>query len=336
MREPLIVISGPTASGKSALAVKLAKSLSMEVINSDSVQMYRGCNIGSAKPSEAEMEGVLHHLFDVFSPNEKNSAMKFLQAAEEKLSSRRAIVCGGTMLYLKALLDGLSEMPSTDNALREKLENLSNDDLFNELKKVDPESKLHPNDRVRIIRALEGTYLSDLPASSIQAKHQFNKPIRDALIVLVNYPRDLLYQRINQRTEIMLKNGIIEEVKEIINQFGENAAVLETVGYKEVLMFLKGEIPESELAEAISKSTRNLAKRQLTFWRNEPAKRGWNVLPLPYEMIELGAEGEEGKRAKRKGILSYRMDFPALKTVIESYLKEPQTGISFLPIDGCM
>jgi len=330
----LLIVAGPTGSGKTDLAIKFAKRFNSEVINADSVQMYKTCDIGSAKPSLAERQGVRHHLFDICEPNEVNSAAFFLQEADKViqrliLSNKVPIICGGTNLYLKALLYGLADLPQGNESVRAKLEKQTTSDLYQVLIKVDPKTSLHPNDRKRIIRALEVYELNGQAASLLQQQHAFANLCFSAVIFIPCYPRDVLYARINERTKKMLDAGLIDETEEIIKQYGASLPVLKTVGYFEVSEFLAGRLLRADLEEAISQATRRLAKRQLTFWRNEPIKRGWQVKEgsvdkcgvfqnTDIQSLLNEQNNPKAKRGIQKDILPNKMSFSELCSIFNS------------------
>jgi tRNA dimethylallyltransferase len=324
---PIIIVSGPTAAGKTVLALRLAEYFDGEIINVDSVQMYKECNIGSAKPTLSEMRNIKHHLFDLCTPSEKNSAASFLRSADVAISDiekrgKVVIACGGTTLYLKALLYGLADLPKGDSDLRSNLEELSNEDLFKVLQERDPLSaaKLHPNDRKRVIRALEVQTLYGVTASKLQAEHAFLELQRSAFTIIPCYSREELYNRIDKRTQTMLDNGLLAEVQALILKYGEDAPVLNTVGYAEAKAYLLGELKKEELAPAIAQATRRLAKRQLTFWRNEPQKRGWSIF------MKEGSQGlvstnstPQSKRGVQKDFIPHQISFSNLCRAITDF-----------------
>ena len=292
---PVLLIAGPTASGKSDLAVWMARELNAEIVNIDSVQIYSETEIGSACLSSAEMQGVPHHLVGVRAPDQSISVATFLSQAEKvilEIASRgKAIVLvGGSSLYLTALLYGLADAPPADAALRVALERMSTEDLFKLISANDPEraAKLHTHDRLRVIRALETTQLAGRKASSIIAEHQ-NRRLRMPLLAFVLcWPREQLYQRIDQRSQTMVERGLLAETSKIIDRYGSKVPVLSTIGFSEATACLQGKLGEQQLAQTIALHTRNLAKRQMTFWRNQPRKLGWEIHPAENEVgIEL-------------------------------------------------
>lgn len=283
----LIIISGPTACGKTSLSIELAKKMNGEIVNIDSVQVYKEFDIGSAKISKEEMPGITHHLIDEVDPSEHLDVASYIKKAnlviDEILSrSKVPIVVGGSSLYIKALLYGLSDLPKADKALREELDKKSIEEIYTELKELDPESLINisKNDRLRLSRALEIIKLSGKKQSDKNKEHNFENNLYSALIIIPYWKREELYSRINERSRLMLDQGLIEETKGIILKYGEKPKALLSLGYKETLLFLNSKITENELFEEISKNTRRYAKRQITFWNNEGKKRNWTDLSL--------------------------------------------------------
>lgn len=314
LKKPLLVVSGPTASGKSSLAVDLALDLSAEVINVDSVQLYQGFDIGSAKILESEQCGVPHHLLDIAKPTEQFNAGRFVDLAYEQIArleaqGKLAILAGGTNLYISSVLHGLAKLPGANQALRDKLEEHKSDDLHKMLKEADPEAsqRLHINDRKRIIRALETYFLAGNRLSSQLAHHAKNRTCLKCLIIVLCWDRNQLYERINRRSEKMVSDGLLEEVQRLIEYYGEALPALKTIGYAEAVKVLKREVGESEMVEQIAQNTRRFAKRQMTFWRNEPLKRGWKTRPdMDEPATEIGMESVRAK-AKMRGFRAFEL-----------------------------
>ena len=268
----VLFILGPTAVGKTFFSVKLAQKYNGEIISSDSVQIYRGLDIGSAKVTKEEMCGVPHHAIDILEPDQEFSVYEFVEYTRKKIDeiisrNKLPIVVGGTGLYVKALLGGYNfGGTEKDEKLRKKLETLAkekgNDYLFEMLKQKDEKlaSKTDKNNLVRLIRAIE-------IASSNGEKTQ-NKVDIDALVVALNRERSLLYSDINKRVDIMLKNGLIEEVEGLKKRglTAQNQS-MRAIDYKEVLAYLDGEYSYEEMVEILKQHSRNYAKRQLTFLR---------------------------------------------------------------------
>ena len=270
---PLVAVAGPTGSGKSALALSLASALGGEIVNYDSVQVYRGLDIGSAKTPPAERLGVPHHLIDILEPHEELTAGAYARLARPLLTEiasrgKLPVLVGGTGFYLRALLAGLSPAPERDAALRDRLSTLAERRpaaLHRLLRRLDPEAarRIHPNDCQKLIRAVELARAQRLPRD----------PLTGFRIVKIglNPDRQLLYQRINQRTEQMFASGLLEETEALLQTgLSPNAKPLQTLGYKQAVQVLARTLPlEHAIAECQTK-TRQYAKRQLTWFRSEP------------------------------------------------------------------
>ena len=276
---PILVITGQTASGKERLAAAVAARLGGEIVSADSMKVYRGMDIGTAKPSAAERCAVPHHLLDVADPGETFSTARWLRLAEEAIAGVRArgrtpVVSGGTPLYLKALLEGLFEGPSADPCLRERLANeagaLGTPALHARLAQVDPAaaSRIHPNDLRRITRALEIWELTGTPISQLQ-KQWGRRCVRwRPLAVAIRRGREDLTCRIRDRTRRMMAAGLVEETRRLAARpEGLARGPRQALGYAEVLEFLAGRLTEADLAEAIVAHTRQFARRQMT-WLN--------------------------------------------------------------------
>lgn len=280
----LIAITGPTASGKTEIAIKLAQKISGEIISADSRLVYKDFNIGTAKPDENELSKATHHLIDIVSPQEDFTVEKYVKTAEILINEiyqrgNIPIICGGTGFYIKSLLEGLN-MPKVppDEQFRKKIRELAEEKgreyIHNMLVKVDYDSaeKLHPNDLFRIIRALEVYEHLGQPMSKLKS---IDKSKYNVLYVgLDATDREFLYNRINHRADNMIQMGMIEEVKSLINKYGKTVSLLKTLGYREICEYLDNIISLEETIEKIKKNTRNYAKRQLTWFRaNE--KTNW-------------------------------------------------------------
>ena len=277
----LVIILGPTAVGKSEVALELAPPMSAEIINADSQQVYRYMDIGTGKPSVADRERIRHHLIDIINPDEEFNAALFRQlsiAAIADIQSRekRVIVCGGTGLYLKALTKGLFTGRAQDLSLREAL-NAEADkqglpSLYRRLERVDPEaiSRIHPNDRQRIIRALEVFALTGKPISEWQKEHAFGESAFATLIVGLQRERAELYNAINERCERMISDGLMDEVKQLVDRgYGLDLKPLQSIGYRHMGLVLKGELRREEAIALMKRDTRRLAKQQLTWFRGD-------------------------------------------------------------------
>ena len=290
MKPRLLVIVGPTASGKSALALDLAEQLNGEIICVDSLTVYRGFEIGSAKPTPEQRQCVPHHLLDIREPTDPFTASDFRVAAAAAIQDitdrgKHPILAGGTGLYLRSLLLGLNKAPGEDPALREalqkRLEREGGEALLAELAKVDPDTaqRLHPNNRNRIIRALEVFHTAGVPLSQFQAEHGFSDSPYDALQFCLDLPRQELYQRIDNRVDAMLAAGLVAEVQGLL-QAGVPADCkpLQAIGYKEVVAYLQEKYDKIEMIRLIKRNTRHFAKRQLTWFRAEPEMQ-WVAYP---------------------------------------------------------
>ena len=275
---PVLVVCGPTASGKTALALSLVQKFPMEIISADSRQIYRRMDIGTATATPQEQFIVPHHMLDVIDPDQHFSVADFVAQARSHISAiaaRGKIPCivGGTGLYIRALLGGLADLPSGDPKLREQLHQREHDEgsgsLFSELQRVDPvaAAELHPNNLIRIVRALEVCIVSGRKISEIRAEHGFSEHPYRVLQLAPDLLRNELYARINQRTEQMLSIGLIDEVRELLKDYSPELKALQTLGYREVVRYLNSEINQEEMCEDIKKYTRHYAKRQLTWFR---------------------------------------------------------------------
>lgn len=278
---PAIVLMGPTASGKSGIALEIARNLPVEIVSVDSAQVYRHMDIGTAKPDAQSMVAVPHHLINLIEPHERYSAAQFVNhalAAMREITERGNIplLAGGTMLYFRALIEGLSELPSADAGLRALIETRAEEcgwpTLHNELLRLDPVSaaRIQPTDSQRIQRALEVCYLTDKPMSeTLKKPRRFYLPYRVIRIALIPGDREILHQRIAQRFEKMLELGLIDEVRAIRDKFclNDESPSMRCVGYRQVWMYLDNKISLGKMRDMALAATRQLAKRQLTWLR---------------------------------------------------------------------
>ena len=276
MKAKVIAVVGPTASGKTKLAIELAHKLNGEVISADSRLVYKGFDIASAKPTIEEREGIPHHLIDIVEPEFNYSVGNYVEdakrAIEDILSRNKTpIVAGGTGLYFRVLLEHY-DLPKveTDFELRAELEKRSKEDLLEELEKVDKTTYERVKDANlrRIIRALELIKTLKKPLSEIQLEKE---PEYDVEWIIPEIPsREWLYDRINRRVDIMVEMGIIEETKNLIAKHGRIGNIVDTIGYKEILTYLDGQATLVEALDKLKQHSRNYAKRQLTWFRKNP------------------------------------------------------------------
>ena len=279
---PLVVIFGPTASGKSDLAVKVCKEIGGEVVTADSMQIYKGFDIGTAKPDLDEMQGIPHHMIDVAEPTENYSLARYVEDAKlviEKVwqKGKIPVLAGGTGLYIDTLINGtvLSET-NTDEEYRQSLYDLAqkngNEYVHNLLKEVDLKSaeSIHPNNLKRVIRALEFYKTSGIPQSQHIEKAEKTDTPYNTFKFGMSVDREILYDKINRRVDIMLEKGLVEEVESLKNAgVDERYTSMQAIGYKEVLLYLNGNLSYDEMSELIKKATRNYAKRQNTWFKRE-------------------------------------------------------------------
>lgn len=280
-RPPAVLLMGPTASGKTRLALALARHFPVEIISVDSAQVYRGMNIGTSKPSERERAAVPHHLIDIIDPTQAYSAAQFRSEASvlmQEITARGRIplLAGGTMLYFKALREGLSELPRADAAVRAEIDAqaaaLGWPAVHAELARVDAATavRLKPNDSQRIQRALEVYRLSGRPMSQLLARRErASPPFRHIALALLPSDRSVLHRRIEERFDAMLRAGLVEELRSLRQRYALRLALpsMRCVGYRQSWQALEGEIGMDELRERGIFATRQLAKRQLTWLR---------------------------------------------------------------------
>ena len=279
----IICIAGPTASGKTALAVALAKARNGEVVSCDSMQIYKGMDIGTAKPSTAEMDGIVHHMLDVAEPWEDFSVSRYCEMATPIVDDiiargKTAIIAGGTGLYMDALIRGNSFAPSPSTGMREKLEKQADQDgmeaMLNLLHTIDPESadRLHLRDRKRILRALEVYYETGETITEHNRKTREIPPRYNPIwFALDDENRETLYQRINNRVDSMLQLGLLDEIKQLLDRgIPTTCTAMQAIGYKEYIAALAGHCTIEVATELVQQSSRHYAKRQLTWFRRNP------------------------------------------------------------------
>lgn len=275
----LIIIIGPTASGKSAVAFELAKLIDGEIISCDSMQIYKYLNIGTAKPSRAQRRSIPHHVIDICYPDESFSAGEFQKCAEKAITkilkkNKIPILVGGTGLYVKTITDGLCPSPPRDSSLRSTFKNLikkhGGEYLYKKLKRVDPISakNIHPHNIKRIERALEVYEITGLPLS-LWHKNT-TKPSYKTRIFGLSWNREILYKKINKRVHDMIEHGFVAEVKKLLAKgYSPNLHSLSSLGYRQIVQFLEGTYTLTEAVNLIQRDTRRYAKRQMTWWRKD-------------------------------------------------------------------
>ena len=282
---PLIAVVGPTASGKTALGIEIARRLNGEVISCDSMQIYKGMDIASAKPTTDEMKGIPHHMIGIAEMSESYSVARYVDEAKRVISdihsrNKMPILVGGTGLYFSSLVDNLTFAEEEDTSeLRAKLTaeaaEIGNEAMLKKLHEIDPEyaETLHPNNLKRIIRALEVYYLSGVTMTEQQRRSRANPSEYDLTAIGIRFEnRELLYERINKRVDIMLENGLLDEAKESMSDGLATSA--QAIGHKELIPFLKGECTLDEAVESLKRETRRYAKRQMT-WFNRDERISW-------------------------------------------------------------
>jgi tRNA dimethylallyltransferase len=268
-----IILLGPTASGKTALSLKIATFLKAQIINLDSVQIYKELNIGSAKPSSLELASVPHYLINIESISNPLSSydvfLKVNQIIREQKEKSPLIITGGTGLYYKNLLYGMFEGPGASPLIRKRLKTIAPEKLYEKLTLIDPDAakKIHPNDYHRIERALEVFYTSGQKMSELQKAFHYKPPI-EFLLIGLTYERSLLYERINKRVDKMVEQGLIKEAQTLFERYPDNRLLQKTIGYKELIRYFNKELSLDTAIEEIKKNSRHFAKRQLTLFRH--------------------------------------------------------------------
>jgi len=288
----LVVVAGPTGSGKSELAVRLAELIGGEIVNADSMQIYRGMDIGTAKPPAEALARVPHHLLSIVTPEVNFSASDFRREAAAVIADidrrgKKAIVVGGTGLYIRALLEGLVDSPNGDPELRRQFADLSGEELFTRLSKVDPETaaRLHVNDRVRLVRALEVFTQTGKPISAFRSEHAFSGDDYLALKLAIRVERQELYRRVESRVERMLADGLVDEVRSLLAKgYGRELKAMRSIGYKEIAAYLAGETTLDQAVNLIKRDTRRYAKRQMT-WFIKENDINWLEYPVGFANI---------------------------------------------------
>lgn len=282
----IVIICGPTAAGKSAIAAELASRLDAEIVSADSMQVYRQMDIGTAKPDASLRSIAVHHLINIIDPDQEYSAALYMKdgvAAIEDIRSRgrNVIVAGGTGLYIKALTKGLFDAPPSDKAVRQRLQDEAEKTglagLYERLKEADPASAatIHPNNRARIIRALEIYATTGIAASKLRGEHGFSEERFNALKIGVMMERCDLNKAIDDRVDAMMRDGLLQETERLISMgYMCTLKSMRSLGYKEICSFINGECTLEEAVELIKKDTRRYAKRQMTWFRAD-AEINW-------------------------------------------------------------
>ena len=276
-----IIIRGPTASGKTDLSLRLAENLPIEIISVDSVMVYKGLDIGSAKPAKEILDQYPHHLIDICDPGDKYSAGKFVEDAQQKIRDIQAhnripVLVGGTMMYYKVLQDGLNELPKANDEIRNQIDQEAKDQgwpaMHRKLKGIDPEAakKIKPNDRQRIQRAIEVYMISGRTISELNKKDSGNHEFEFLAFSLMPADREVLYQNINLRFDSMIEVGLLDEVISLLDDdlVSVNSHSMQSIGYKEMLDHIGGKISLDEAVDAAKMSSRRYAKRQITWLRS--------------------------------------------------------------------
>lgn len=300
MERVVIVICGPTASGKTAVSLELAKKLGTEILSADSRQVFKHLDIGTAKPTKLEISSVKHHFIDEIAPDAVFNASIFeigsLKIIDNLFSQGKIpVVAGGSGLYIQALVDGIFDAADNDEDLRQELLKLKeakgNEYLYAELEKVDPVSsaKMLPQNWKRVIRALEVYKITGKPIW--QAQSEYNRNINIKFIQYgLNWERELLYDRINKRVDMMIEHGLVEEIRKVLEMgYSKTLNALNTVGYKEVISALEGEIEMEAAIELIKRNTRRFAKRQMTWFRRDE-RINWFLIKREDDLMDIAGK----------------------------------------------
>ena len=309
MKKKILVIGGPTAVGKTELSIDLAKRLNGEIISADSMQIYKYMDIGSAKVSKEEMNGVVHHLIDVVDPSENFSVADYKEQGEKAIKEiisrgKLPIIVGGTGLYINSLTCNMNFTEAEkDEEYRKDLDKLANEHgnnyIHEMLKDIDPISykEIHANNRKRVIRALEVYKLTGKPFSSYNAGEDFYKSEYDVHYYVLTMDREKLYERINLRVDIMMEKGLLEECIKL-KEMGYTSSMqsMQGIGYKEILYYLEGDVKLQEAINMIKQGSRNYAKRQLTWFRRDPRVTFLDKDKLSYVEILEKVIGDIGNK----------------------------------------
>lgn len=280
MKPKVIVIVGPTASGKTALSIELAKKIDGEIISCDSMQIYKDMNVGSAKPTIEEMQGIKHYMIDIAEPTERFSVAEYKKRSEEAIEKilqkgKVPIIVGGTGLYANSLIYNIEYNEiMLDEEYRKNLMKIAETEvglatLYEKARSIDPVAmeKISSNDKKRIIRVLEIKHSTGKNKTELELESRKNEVKYEYKVFAINMPREILYDRINKRVDIMIENGLIDEVENIIEKYKEFPTAMQAIGYKEIVMYLKGELTKQEAIEKIKQESRRYAKRQITWFK---------------------------------------------------------------------
>jgi tRNA dimethylallyltransferase len=300
MLPKIVIICGPTAAGKTQVGIELARRYEGEIISADSQQVWRGFDIGTAKANLTSRSSISHHLIDVAEPDERFDAARYVELADAAIADivvrgRPPFVVGGTGMYIRMLVHGLCQAPPRDADFRAALEakigggGLSG--LWEMLGQIDPDSAkvIHPNDRTRIIRALEIHHLTGHPASSLRRGHRFRNRRYEALKIGLNVDRAELYRRIDERVDRMMEEGLLGEVRRLLARYDQSCQPFAGVGYRELVSHINGRLALREAVGLTKRNSRHLAKRQLTWFRADPEVR-WFDPEQVGEMAKLVKE----------------------------------------------
>lgn len=286
-----LVIAGPTGVGKTDLSIKLAKLMNADIISADSAQIYKGMDIGTAKITQDEMQGVNHYMLDIVEPIKKYNVGDYQIAVDDILKekekeSKNIILTGGTGLYISSITEGLSVLPPADVKLREELLKLSKEELYENLLKLDPQAaqEIHINNRRRVERAVEVCMLTGDKFSTLSKKNIKNNNY-NFLKVALERDREYLYERINLRVDIMLEKGLENEVKILYEKYGENLRKINIIGYTELIEYFNKQVTYEEAVENIKRNSRRYAKRQFTWFKNDSSYRWFDLDKLSEKEI---------------------------------------------------
>jgi tRNA dimethylallyltransferase len=286
-----LVIAGPTGVGKTDLSIKLAKLLDADIISADSAQIYKEMNIGTAKITTEEMQGVKHYMLDVVEPIKKYSVGDYQTAVdnilnEKEKENKNIILTGGTGLYIGSITEGLSDLPAGDPILREELLKLDSEELYKKLMELDPQAAqdIHINNRRRVERAVEVCLLTGDKFSVLSKKNIKNNNYNFFKVALER-DREYLYERINLRVDIMLEKGLEQEVRDLYEKYGENLRKINIIGYTELIEYFNGKVTYEEAVENIKRNSRRYAKRQFTWFKNDPTYVWFDLDKLSEEEI---------------------------------------------------